>query len=531
MPNLDIRTLSFLAMLSSLMLALGLQVVHRVITKDASLRLWAIGATVIGVGFVLLALRGLVPDLFSVVLANTLLAAGASAQYLGYRSFLGRPKAFPWYWLLTGGVAPAFGYFTYIEPNLSARIVVICVVLAIIHLASVGVLLRGGDRSNLVVRRFVAMGTLLVAVFLVVRALAGLGMAASEQNWLVLTGGMQTTAFVVEIALDFVLAIGLPLLVMGRIQQRLVVSDARHRALFESAKIPILLIDPANGAMFDANQASAAFYGYSRDQLRHMKISDINPLSPESIQAEMVLAREEKRAHFFFPHRLASGDIRQVEVHSGPLEMAHQVLLYSFVIDITERKQVQAQVRRSEELLRAGIDIIDEAFVLFDPDDRLVFCNDKYRQVYPSIAHLMVPGMRFETLLRTNAENGQFPDAIGRMDDWVAERMAAHLASNSTLIQKHENGRTVRIVERKLPSGHIVGFRIDITELTHATEEAQAANLTKSRFLATMSHEIRTPLNGILGMAQLLLMPKLSEAERRDYARTILSSGQTLLTG
>ena len=62
-----------------------------------------------------------------------------------------------------------------------------------------------------------------------------------------------------------------------------------------------------------------------------------------------------------------------------------------------------------------------------------------------------------------------------------------------------------------------------------ATKGAQAANIAKSRFLATMSHEIRTPMNGVLGMAQMLLMPNLAEDERRDYARTILSSGQVLL--
>ena len=67
-------------------------------------------------------------------------------------------------------------------------------------------------------------------------------------------------------------------------------------------------------------------------------------------------------------------------------------------------------------------------------------------------------------------------------------------------------------------------------ELIGAKMTADAANITKSRFLATMSHEIRTPMNGILGMAQLLLMPNLTENERREYARTIFSSGQTLLT-
>jgi signal transduction histidine kinase/ActR/RegA family two-component response regulator len=67
-------------------------------------------------------------------------------------------------------------------------------------------------------------------------------------------------------------------------------------------------------------------------------------------------------------------------------------------------------------------------------------------------------------------------------------------------------------------------------QLEEARVAAEAASIAKSQFLATMSHEIRTPMNGILGMAQLLLMPGLEETETRDYARTILNSGQTLLT-
>jgi signal transduction histidine kinase len=70
----------------------------------------------------------------------------------------------------------------------------------------------------------------------------------------------------------------------------------------------------------------------------------------------------------------------------------------------------------------------------------------------------------------------------------------------------------------------------DMAEMERLKIEAETANLAKSQFLATMSHEIRTPMNGVLGMAQLLLLPQLSEAERLDYARTILNSGQTLLS-
>jgi PAS domain S-box-containing protein len=77
----------------------------------------------------------------------------------------------------------------------------------------------------------------------------------------------------------------------------------------------------------------------------------------------------------------------------------------------------------------------------------------------------------------------------------------------------------------------------DITERNHMVKElkvsrlaAEQANIAKSQFLATMSHEIRTPLNGILGMAQLMLMPNLEESERLEFSRTIYTSGQSLLT-
>jgi PAS domain S-box-containing protein len=68
------------------------------------------------------------------------------------------------------------------------------------------------------------------------------------------------------------------------------------------------------------------------------------------------------------------------------------------------------------------------------------------------------------------------------------------------------------------------------TELKDAKEAAEAANIAKSRFLSTMSHELRTPMNGILGMAQMLLLPEIDTAERIDYARVIFNSGQSLLT-
>jgi PAS domain S-box-containing protein len=196
--------------------------------------------------------------------------------------------------------------------------------------------------------------------------------------------------------------------------------------------------------------------------------------------------------------------------------------------DITARRQAEEQRRESDMLLRSSIDAIDEAFVIFDPEDRLIYCNEKYRQVYPSIADIIQPGVRFEDVVRTWKQRLPMDLDGEGIEAWVKRRLEAH-RTGQVMIQHTDNDHWVRIVERRAPTGHVVGFRVDVTELYRAKEEAVAANIAKSRFLATMSHEIRTPMNGILGMTQLLLQDEVSQEERLEYARTIHSSGLLLL--
>jgi PAS domain S-box-containing protein len=171
--------------------------------------------------------------------------------------------------------------------------------------------------------------------------------------------------------------------------------------------------------------------------------------------------------------------------------------------DVTRQRSMQAEVRRSADLLRGALDAIDEAFVIYDADDRLVLCNQKYLNLYDRSRDMLVPGVSFEAILRFGLSRGQYPEAVGREDHWLAEQLATHRNTSGPVVQRLSSGRVLRIVERTTADGHRVGFRVDITELVEATEAARRADKAKGEFIATISHELRTPLQSIIGFSEL----------------------------
>lgn len=150
-----------------------------------------------------------------------------------------------------------------------------------------------------------------------------------------------------------------------------------YRLFFEQAKTPILLINPSNGQITNANLAAEKFYGYTRLQLLKLAISDINCLSQEQIKQRMDQALEERRSFFLFPHRLASGEIRQVEVHSGPIVIDGQQFLYSTIYDITERLLAEKQLRESEARYRALHESLPVGCLMQDAEHNILAINDE----------------------------------------------------------------------------------------------------------------------------------------------------------
>jgi len=123
-------------------------------------------------------------------------------------------------------------------------------------------------------------------------------------------------------------------------------SEERFRMLFEHNKAVMLIIDPSDGRIIAANKVAVAYYGYTQEQLLQMRISDINTLSAEEISREMKRAQQEERNHFYFRHALASGEVREVEVHSGPITWDDRQVLYSIVHDVTDRKRAEQELQR-----------------------------------------------------------------------------------------------------------------------------------------------------------------------------------------
>ena len=134
---------------------------------------------------------------------------------------------------------------------------------------------------------------------------------------------------------------------LGERDRALHQSEERFRHFFERNSSVQLLIEPNTGHIEDANLAAVTYYGYPRNELIGMLISNINTLSPERVAEERMLALQESRNYFEFEHRLASGELRDVEVYSTPIESDCRTLLLSIVHDITERKLVQEQLRQN----------------------------------------------------------------------------------------------------------------------------------------------------------------------------------------
>ncbi len=129
-----------------------------------------------------------------------------------------------------------------------------------------------------------------------------------------------------------------------------------YEQVFQKHSAPMLMVEPASGAIIDANKAAQEFYGYDRATLRSMAIQTINQLTAEQVLAERQLAQREDRNFFIFRHKLADGSVRTVEVHSTPLEFRGRPALLSIIHDISADRGRQEELWHYKNRLEEMVD-------------------------------------------------------------------------------------------------------------------------------------------------------------------------------
>ena len=137
-------------------------------------------------------------------------------------------------------------------------------------------------------------------------------------------------------------------------EKRLEESEQHFKALFHQNNSVLMLFDPNNGKIYDANNKAVEFYGYSRDELLSMRVHDINTLPKNQLDEEIQKAVNQEKNHFTFSHRLSDGKIRDVEIYPGLIFIYGKKLLYTTTHDITEETRNRHRLQKGEEIARLG---------------------------------------------------------------------------------------------------------------------------------------------------------------------------------
>ena len=234
---LDIHTLSIVAVISALAFFIVTFTVSRLLPQEHSLRDWVAAAALLAAGLLLLGLRGIIPDFISIVIANSLTVLGIGFLYVGTRNLLGAGSARHWHWIGAGAMFIACIVFTYISPNLPARIIAFSVTTVPFYAACGWLFWRHGETQLRVLDRFTALLCISGAFMLLARAIAAPSANVSP-DYLTTRSWLIALPYFYMILSNAWMGIMLTLTISARLQRKLV--EERDRADKANGELQVL---------------------------------------------------------------------------------------------------------------------------------------------------------------------------------------------------------------------------------------------------------------------------------------------------
>ena len=189
-------------------------------------------------------------------------------------------------------------------------------------------------------------------------------------------------------------------------ESKLIESESHYKTLFNNNHTVIVLIDPDNAKIEDANPAACQFYGLTHNELCQKYVYDFNTMEKDQIDVRLKSIKTKTRSHLFASHRLANGDVRDVEIYSNPIVVGTTDLSFSILHDSTEQKKTAEIITKSEERFRNTLDQMMEGCQIIDFNWNYVYLNrtaekqnrkpnsellgKRYMDVWPGIENTLV---------------------------------------------------------------------------------------------------------------------------------------------
>ncbi len=237
----------------------------------------------------------------------------------------------------------------------------------------------------------------------------------------------------------------------------------------------LVILTDADGNVLWSNPAFCKRSGYSSNEMKGKPLVDFtrSPNSDPKVGAKIGKAMaQQKPFRGVILNATRSGEEYWVDLNISAVteSVSGDTVLIHVATDITNQKSAQEDLAHFKELLESAIDALPDAFAYFDREDKLVICNERYREFYPKSADKIVPGVDFEELIRYGVAQGEYSDATGREEEWIEERLERHRNPGEPLEQALADGRWLQILEQPTSDGGRVGMRVDVTALKRAED-------------------------------------------------------------